>query len=666
MSTINKIGVVGSGTMGAALAQKFAQSGMDVVLIDREQRFLDNGMEGIKATLAEGVERRLFRPEQVTDILGRIRTSTNYNDLTDCGLVIEAIFEDLAVKEKLFTELSNTLPEDVILATNTSSFKVSDLAKSVTRPERFIGLHFFYHAAKNRLVEIIRGPATSSEVFDSTRALMQRCGKDPIISGDSHGFIVNRFFVPWLNEAVRMHEENLGTTGAIDSAACKAFRCGMGPFALMNATGVPIAWHAQRTLDVAYGRGYEPAALLAEQAQAGEEWIIADEVTNDDRASNISDRLIGVTLLVCAQLLNEKVCDAGEIHRGARIGLRWGKSPVDMYHQLGEEKVNDLIQSAAQQWGMAEAPSTSPEQWETGCVESHVNGTAGIITINRPEALNALNVQVVEQLSLRFAEFENNSSIDRIVITGQGKAFMAGADIKFFLDHIRGETLDGIVDFTSEGQELYQRIDESNKMVIAVLNGLTLGGGLELALAADFIVALPHAYMAFPETGIGIYPGLGGTQRSVNRVGTEMAKFLIYTGKMLSAKAALEIGLIDQIISWDDLPGLMSGSISPYRPQVKLSEQLTEIAEFFGSHSVDEILKMGESDKTDSMSDSLVKIVKIVGSKAPLALKVAEELIDARAGAASELEHLQYIFSTADALVGLKNVGRPTPEYEGK
>ncbi len=320
--------------------------------------------------------------------------------------------------------------------------------------------YFFYHAAKNRLVEIIRGPATSNATFDQTYALMQRCGKDPIISGDSHGFVVNRFFVPWLNEAVRMHEEGLGGPGAIDGAACAAFRCGMGPFALMNATGVPIAWHAQRTLAEAYGAGYEPAELLVKQAQAGSDWAIVDEAITADTAQDIFDRLMGVTLLVCAQLLNEGVCSAGEIHRGARIGLRWGKSPVDMYDQLGEAKVNGLIQNIAKRWGIAEAPVTSPAQWTTTSVDGQVSGTTGTITINRPEALNALNEQVVEQLSRQFDSFEQDDAIDRIVITGQGKAFMAGADIKFFLDHIKGQTIGKIVDFTDTGQKLFQGKNE--------------------------------------------------------------------------------------------------------------------------------------------------------------------------------------------------------------
>ena len=116
-----------------------------------------------------------------------------------------------------------------------------------------MGLSFFYHAAKNRLVEVVKGDETNDKTFNDCMWFMQRCGKDPITCKDAHGFVVNRFFVPWLNEAVRIYEDNLATPGEIDSVAMRTFVCGMGPFALMNATGIAIAYHSQKTLEDAYG-----------------------------------------------------------------------------------------------------------------------------------------------------------------------------------------------------------------------------------------------------------------------------------------------------------------------------------------------------------------------------------------------------------------------------
>lgn len=163
MKKINNVGIVGAGTMGSALAQKFAQEGFNVFLADREMQFVEKGIEGIKRTLQEGIERKLFTSSQVEKFLDLIKGTSDLNDLSICNLVIEAVFEDFNVKQNLFRQLSNIVTEDTILATNTSSFSVTELSEAVSKPGRFIGMHYFYHAAKNRLVEIIPSDKTSDE-----------------------------------------------------------------------------------------------------------------------------------------------------------------------------------------------------------------------------------------------------------------------------------------------------------------------------------------------------------------------------------------------------------------------------------------------------------------------------------------------------------------------
>jgi len=268
MIRIKTVGVVGAGTMGSALAQKFAQEGFNVILADREMRFVEKGIEGIKKTLNEGVERKLFTPEQVETYLGNIKGTENLNDLSSCDVIIEAIFEDFNAKQDLYKNISGIVSEETIIATNTSSFSVNELAKAVAKPERFIGMHYFYHAAKNRLVEIIPGEETSEETYKAMKIFAVQSGKDAITTKDRYGFAVNRFFVPWLNEAVRLFEENIADIAVIDGVCMKLFGIGMGPFALMNATGVPIAYHAQKTLEV-FGDFYKVADLLKEQAVSG-------------------------------------------------------------------------------------------------------------------------------------------------------------------------------------------------------------------------------------------------------------------------------------------------------------------------------------------------------------------------------------------------------------
>lgn len=157
MRSIQTVGIVGAGTMGSALAQKFAQEGLAIILVDRTDSFLRRALSMIQATLNEGVQRKLFTPQQTARIVDQITCTTRLEKLSHCQLVIEAVFEDLTVKTTLFQKLSTILDPQAILATNTSSFSVDELSQHVTPADRFLGLHFFYHAAKNRLVEIIRG-----------------------------------------------------------------------------------------------------------------------------------------------------------------------------------------------------------------------------------------------------------------------------------------------------------------------------------------------------------------------------------------------------------------------------------------------------------------------------------------------------------------------------
>jgi len=664
MITIKTVGVVGAGTMGAAIAQKFAQEGFTVLLADRDQASVEKGLGHIRAMLAQGVERKVFSEALMNDALARITGTADLHDMKGCDLVVEAIFEDRDAKAQLFRTLDAIVPPTTILATNTSSFSITDLATFVSHPERFIGLHYFYHAAKNRLVEIIPGAHTSSEVFDAVRAFCERSGKDAITCKDANGFVVNRYFVPWLNEAARLLDEGVADIPTIDAVCMRTFGIGMGPFALMNATGVPVAYHAQRTLEV-FGPLYAVSDRLKQQAEAKQLWVLEGEADTDEaKARTISERMLGTVFLVCSQLLDEQVCGAVEINRGARIGLRWRKGPIDLMARYGDAEVRRLVAAMAARYGTPLPSSIGSAYWRMGFVGLRKKGGIAVIELDRPEDSNALNELVMRQLDAKFKEADQTPAIHTIFIIGSGKAFMAGADIKFFVDHMKKGDLEGIDRFTKYGQEVFARIDSTPKQVVAVLNGLTLGGGLELALCADLILALPGAKLAFPETGIGIYPGLGGTQRSVDRVGKGLAKYLIHTGRMLDATQAEEIGLVDRVIDRDRLADLLDGREAlPQRSDPELTTKWRAFADFFGKHGVDELLTMDQEPNGLDPQEA-ARIKKILSSKAPIALRLADRLIDEAKGPSSELEHLQTVFSSKDAMLGLTSIGKKV-EYSG-
>ncbi len=667
MKKITTVGVIGAGTMGSAIAQKFAQEGFTVYLNDREQKYIDKGLEGIRRILEQGVERRLFTQEKVEAIIGNIKGTAHQEDLKVCDLIVEAIFEDFDVKTNLFKALDKIVPTDTILATNTSSFSVTELAKAVSYPERFIGLHYFFHAAKNRLVEIIPGEKTSKETYKAIQVFSVQSGKDAITTKDVYGFAVNRFFVPWLNEACKMLDEGVGTIAEIDTVCMKTFGIGMGPFALMNATGVPIALHAQKTLEH-FGPSYKVSSKLEKQVASNNDWDLSgmdDIKISSEKAKKISDRVLGCTFFVCSQILAEEVCTAVDLNRGAKIGLRWRKGPIDLMQKFGESEVNRIINEFVALYGEKTLEGIEAKNWKMEFVTLEINGSRAIITMSRPENMNALNVEIMAQLDNKFSQADAHDDIDTIILTGSGKAFVAGADIKFFVKNIKSNTIDNIVAFTKYGQKVFEQIDTSSKKVVAILNGLALGGGMELALCADVLLAIPKTKVAFPETGIGIYPGLGGTQRTKKKIGKGLAKYLILTGQMLDAKHAVEIGLIDAIIKPSHIFDFISGEKEiPVKTNVGLSKKWKAIESLFNENSYKAIIS-GDYINGKMDIENIDKLAKTMSFKAPIAMDFSEELIENSEDPFLELENLAAIFSTKDALLGLTSIGRRV-KYSGE
>jgi len=679
MSQINKIGVVGAGNMGSGIVQKMAQEGLNVVMIDVKEEFVERGMTTIKTLLAEAVERRIFKQEQVDEILSRINGTTDLSAVADADLVVEAVFENKEVKSELFEKLDNICSDKTILATNTSSFFVKDFAELTKRPDRFVGLHYFFHPAKNRLLEIIPHDGTSDETIELSLLAAKLHGKTAILVKDAPGFAVNRFFVPFLNEAARMLAEDVANIPTIEEAAKRAFKIGMGAFELMNVTGIPIAAHASKTLGDELGPFYATADILNEKVAKGDLWDLSGDV-DETQMETIMDRFYGVGLGVAAALVDEGVATVEDTDRGAKIGLRWIMGPFEIMNRIGIDKTCKVVEAICERYADFTMPEILKQQQAAGrpfafkVVDLEVKGTIATITINRPEAMNALNEAVFTQLAERFDEAETNPEVKTIVISGAGKAFVAGADIRYFVKNIKEDKIADTVAFTRSGHDLLQRIENSEKLTIALLDGLSLGGGSELALSCQAIVATPAGSMGFPETGIGIYPGLGGMLRVARQTGPELAKYYTFTGAPISARDAHSLGIVTRLVEPAQADGAIkevaaAGKPDKYRKR-DIPEKFQPLAQAFSADNVTKLLA-GEP-LVDVPEELAAKTAKIVGFKAPLALKMSAEIIDRQAGKSIpdaveiELAHLNEIFSTADALEGLSSLGRRRPEFKGQ
>ncbi len=679
MGDVYKVGIVGAGNMGSGVAQKMAQEGLDVKLVDIADEFLQKGLDNIKQTLQQGVERKIFTEEQVKDTLSRITGSTSLDDLADRDLVLEAVFENEKVKGEVFSSLDGICPPDTVLATNTSSFRVMDLAGYTNYRDRVIGMHYFYHPAMNRLLEIVCHEGTSEDTLQKALLISKLHGKTAIVVKDSPGFAVNRFFIPWYVEAIRILEEGVANIPTIEEAAKNAFKIGMGPFELINVTGVPIAYHSAVVLGKEIGPFYDAPDLLRKQFESKQNWDLSGDV-DESKFQLITDRLYATAIGVAADLVEEEVATMEDTDRGAKIGLRWRYGPFELSNRIGIDEAYRIVSEMSERHpdfkvsGLLKKQKEKGEPFTFKYVDLEIKDNIAYIIINRPEAMNALNPAVVDQLAREFDQAEKDPSVKGMVIQAAGKEFVAGADIGFFVKNMKTGNFKAIYEFTRQGHELLKKIEESPKTTIALLDGLSLGGGSELALACQAIVATPGGSLGFPETGIGIYPGLGGMYRLSRHVGPELAKYYVFSGKTLRAKDAYELGIVNRLVELPEVEGevkeLIAEGVTDKYSFREIPASYSQIKNAFSPENVKLMLKGQPPEGVDEEFAS--KTIRIVSKKAPLALKMANELIDAQAGADTgtaielELDRLQEIFSTEDALAGLQAPpGRP-PEYKGR
>lgn len=266
------IGVVGFGTMGSGIAQACAAGGYDVRVVDRDDAALDRGTKAVERFSAAGVERGKFTEDARKEILARLSTSTDMASLAPASIVIEAVSEDLELKQTILRAIEAAVAPDALIATNTSALSVSSLAASLDRPERFIGLHFFNPAAIMPLVEVIRALQTGEEAMDRGFRFSESIGKSPIRTDDRPGFVVNRLLMPYLNHAIRELDEGLGTAEDIDTAVRLGLGHPMGPFELLDLIGLDTHHHATESAYHATGdHQLHPPPLIDRMVTAG--WL---------------------------------------------------------------------------------------------------------------------------------------------------------------------------------------------------------------------------------------------------------------------------------------------------------------------------------------------------------------------------------------------------------
>ena len=551
------IAIIGAGNMGSGIAQACAQAGFTVRVRDVDEPMIERGRALIARTLQGAIDRKKLTPAKRDEVLARISFTTSLPEAArDAALVIEAVFEDAAVKGAVFRELAGLVGPGTIVATNTSSLSVTKLAEGFPGPERFAGLHFFFPAAVNRLVEVIAGERSDPSVVRELERFGFGLRKVPIRTADRAGFAVNRFFVPYLNESARLAEEGIASLATIEEVGRELFGATLGPFELMNVTGIPIAFHAESSLFAAFGPAYAPSSLLERQFRAGTPWDWTSTSVEPGKKAAVRDRFLGLTIGIATRLVEEGVATPEAVDRGATIGLRRKWGPFAQLTSIGVPEGLRLVEAYAKGWKEDAFPVSAElraraargdRTWPLRSVLVEHRGPVAWVLLDRPEALNSLNSELLIELRQRFTELAGDENVRAVVLAGSAPVFAAGADIA---EMERKSLADGLA-FGFVGQETARVIEKFPHPVIALVEGYALGGGLEIALAADFIVAAEGAQLGLPEVTVGIHPGMGGASRLTRIIGRSRTKYLAYTGVPVSAEEAARLGFVVRVVPAD-------------------------------------------------------------------------------------------------------------------
>lgn len=580
---IRRIAVLGAGTMGHGIAQVAAMAGYDVVMRDIKEEFVQNGMSRIRKSLEKLVEKGRISQEDMDKTISRIKTTLDLAEaVKEADFIIEAIPEVFELKTKTFKAVDSIAPEHAILATNTSSLPITELASVTNRPEKFVGMHFFNPPQLMKLVEVVKGERTSDETVSTTVDLAESMGKVPVVvAKDVPGFIVNRVLVRWLNEACLIMERK-GIDKLLIDASLKG-RAGlpMGAFELSDFIGLDVM---RDIINAMVQRGFiltpcrswkelpSKGMLGRKSGQGFYDWSSGrPAVPSDPNAPFDPLEVLSLAINEAAWLVREGVASVEDVDKAVELGLNFPKGPLKMSDEIGLDRVKAIIEEKRKRYGLPEYEvdpliGEKVERGELGVksgrgfydyglkeknfVHVYYRETPPIawIVINRPDKLNALNREVIRDMISALEEAKSDK-VKVVIITGKGRAFSAGADVKMF----EGLRPMEAFELSKELNEAFRKIREFPKPVIAMVNGFALGGGLELAMACDLRVASEKAQFGQPEITLGIVSGAGGSYRLPELVGIAKAKELLFTGDVIGAEEALNIGLVNKVVPHDRL-----------------------------------------------------------------------------------------------------------------
>jgi len=567
------VAIIGAGTIGPDIGYylKNALPQIRLTLVDVAQAALDKALQRCRDYARKAVARGKMSEAQAVAVTANIAGTLvpasgsgvmDYATLADCDWVIEAATENLSLKRRIFAQLERVVSPQALITSNTSSLPAGRILSELEHPSRATVTHFFAPAWRNPVVEVVAWEKTDPSVLDYLRWVFCITGKVPLLTADAACFMLDRIFDNWCNESALLLER--ATAAEVDSAAAEFVHA--GPFFVLNlARGNPIITETNTLQADEEGEHYRPATIF----RSVDTWITVPPGKRVDVAADtaaaIRDRLLGVLFSQTVDILDRNIGAPADLDLGCRMALGFRKGPLELMRDLGEAETRRILERfAGERSGMPmpKRPLAAYQDFWRHVLVDDIGGESGgycvkLITLRRPQAMNALHDELTDEVLAVIRRFESDPSVSGFVITGYGaRAFCAGADIGRF-PAMLGDAA-AAVQYSRDCSRLLVHLDQMKKPVVAALNGMALGGGLELAMRCHGIVALRTAWMQLPEITLGIVPGIGAMVVPYRRWPQAAATFhgMLRRAERLTAARAHELGVVDALA--DEVSGLIA------------------------------------------------------------------------------------------------------------
>jgi enoyl-CoA hydratase/3-hydroxyacyl-CoA dehydrogenase len=502
----SRIAIVGAGTIGPDIGYylKSALPALELVLIDVAQDALDRAVARFDGYAKKAVEKRKMKPAEAAAVTRGITATTDYSALRGADWVLEAATEDLALKRRIFAQVEALVSPRALITSNTSSLPAARVFSELRHKARATVTHFFAPAWRNPVVEVIEGKETDPAVVQWLRWFFCATGKLPLVTADVECFMLDRVFDNWCNDAALCLDR--ASAAQVDSVAEEFVHA--GPFFVLNlANGNPIITETNTLQAEAEGAHYRPAPIFRSVASWATSPMGKRVAVPEELRERVRGRLLGVLFSQTADILERGIGEPADLDLGCRLALGFRKGPLELMAGLGDAEVRRILERfAAERPGMPVLKKPIPA-FERHVLVDDVDGVK-LITLRRPEALNALHDELTDEILAVIRRHEPDPAVRGFVLTGYGtRAFCAGADIGRFPSMLGDER--AAAQYARDCSRLLVHLDSMAKPVVAALNGMALGGGLELAMRCHAIVAQRSAWLQFPEITLGIAPGIG-------------------------------------------------------------------------------------------------------------------------------------------------------------